>query len=1300
MVPGVAGPFTLMNAPLPTRQGRGARGETMARWTPGIRSKLILIFVLIKVLPLLALSWMAAEAIQSLGETVEDKTSRMAADTRAVVGEVGRRSAQNSIQALDLRSREAIERLTTDTARVVAAFLAERDADVLLASELEPKPEVYSRFVTARARPVIEHGPWVLNSEGDAWVPAEPKHPGIVTEPTVEDNRREFHSRPPEQFDQIKRLPLYLEMTFVDLSGQERIKVGTSDLLSRDLRDVSRPENTFCRAETYFPVLKTLKPGEVSVSEVIGAYVPSPIIGPYTPVQAAKQGIPFEPEKAAYAGMENPVGRRFQGLVRFAAPVVQKGRVIGYVTLALNQQHVQEFTDHILPTDERYTDIPDAYRGNYAFIWDYQDRCIAHPRHYFITGYDPDTGQPAMPWMEKGLYEEFRTSGSTLRDFLSRTPPFADQNLRKKPAPELTLAGFLGLNCRVLDFAPQCVGWHTLTQYGGSGSFDIFWSGLWKLTTAAAIPYHTGCYAGPKGFGYVTIGANVDEFHKAATESAQEIDGLVRSFEADLDVQKTATIKTLADNLRRTTRNLATSTLAMIILVILVALWMAAVLTRRITSMIQDVQIIEAGNLTHRLVVKSQDEMGRLAMAFNDLTTRLAVLYERHRSLLDGVPVGIYRVTPGGRYLDANHALVLMLGYPSLEALLSDGNVAPHEDPARAARWREAMEREGGVYNFVSCRRRYDATWVWLSDSARAVRDEHDQVVCYEGCLEDVTERRLAEESLREAELRYRSIFENAVEGIYRSSVPGGFLTANPAMARMLGYDSPWDLINSLTDIDQQLYVHHKDRRRLLALLQAEGSVAGFETEFFRKDGIIMWAQLFARSVLDEKGEMAMIEGSCVDITERKLAEAQLKRYQGHLEVMVERRTRELEQARAAAEEASLAKSNFLASMSHEIRTPLNTVIGIADLLHETELTEEQKTYVQLCKSAGDTLLDLINDILDLSRIEAGRVTLEALSFDPRQVVEKVCSIMHFKAQAQGLSLTHEVAPDVPERLLGDPAKLTQVLVNLLGNAVKFTTKGQVRLELRANPAPQPGEAELLFRVQDTGIGIPEDKLAEVFENFTQADSSMTRVYGGSGLGLAITRKLVELMGGQIWVESEEGRGSAFFFTGRFALDQGQSCLGAETPDLAEPGVAADGKERPLRILLVDDAENNRMLMEFYLKGGPHVVEQATNGQEALEKFAAGRYDLVFMDIQMPVMDGYEATRAIRRLERETGQPCTPIVALTANAMKEDRQECLAAGCTEYLAKPVKKNTVLAAVARMAALLQAEPREAPESGGA
>ncbi|MBU4263972.1 MAG: response regulator [Proteobacteria bacterium] len=587
----------------------------------GIRGKLITIFIFIKVIPLILLAWLAMNEVNKLGISVSSQSAQMANDTKHIVGQIGGLATENSIIALDEKSRESIERLTTDTARDVASFLYERDEDILTAAHLPTTAENYRNFLAPRKHPTIYPAPWQLSPDGTSWLPPPEHDHSLPVSARNPDNEKDFHYRPPEAQGITVEKPLYLEMTFIDLTGREKVKVTTTDLLPKTLGDVSSRENTWCRAETYFSELKKLKPGEIYVSEVIGPYLPSPLIGPYTQKRCEEMGIPFEPEKAAYAGKENPVGKRFQGLIRWATPVVKAGRIIGYVTLALDHTHIMEFTDHVVPTEERYSPISDASSGNYAFMWDFKGRNISHPRDYFIVGYDPATGEEAVPWLSSEIYDMWQKSGLTFGEFQKTAPVFLEQRLAKKPAAALTKAGMVGLDGRFLNFAPQCTGWHTLTQYGGSGSFVIFWSNLWKLTTAATIPYYTGMYKNsPRGFGYVTIGANVDEFHHAATQTASEIAAIENNFEGKLLAKNAANQKFMTNALEDTAKKLSLSTLFMILVVILIAIWMASSLTGKITTMIQGIKRFQDGNYEHRLETRSSDEMGQLARAFNNMS--------------------------------------------------------------------------------------------------------------------------------------------------------------------------------------------------------------------------------------------------------------------------------------------------------------------------------------------------------------------------------------------------------------------------------------------------------------------------------------------------------------------------------------------------------------------------------------------------------------------------------------------------------------------------------------------------------
>ncbi len=647
-------------------------------------------------------------------------------------------------------------------------------------------------------------------------------------------------------------------------------------------------------------------------------------------------------------------------------------------------------------------------------------------------------------------------------------------------------------------------------------------------------------------------------------------------------------------------------------------------------------------------------------------------------------------VSTDGYFKKVNPAWETTLGYTKEEVLTTPMLDFIHPDDLERTMGEVAKQsREHRTKHFVNRYRCKDGSYRLFDWTTTFNRDDSTRF----GVARDITEQRLSEVSLRESEERFRIMADSCPTIIWVTDAEGRTRLAN-RMCREF-FSSNFEQADG---DESRFLIHPEDHSEYTSkFLLAMQHRAPFRAEarVRRSDGEWRWIASHAEPRLSLNGDFLGYVGISPDITDRKQSEEALQR------------------AKDAAEGANRAKSEFLANMSHEIRTPMNGVIGLTDLALDTELTLEQREYLDGVRSSADSLLRILNDILDLSKIEAGKLELELIEFDLHQTVQGISKLLSVRAAAKNLKLACAFGPDVPSIVIGDPGRLRQILINLAGNAIKFTERGEVVIRVETPPR-STGELELHFSVKDTGIGIPASKQQHVFKAFAQADNSSTRLFGGTGLGLTISSHLVEMMGGRIWLESEEGTGSTFHFTVCLGNSEPAADWASEPEAENENPIAAVGghdercsdsgasassaktqEEQPgLRLLVVDDNPVNRLVATRLIEKNNHVVRTAANGREALEMTDKEKFDCVLMDVQMPILDGFGATAEIRNRERTSGGHL-PIIAMTARAMAGDMERCLASGMDGYLTKPIKANDVFATVDRVLRALESLPALLP-----
>ncbi|MBF0382345.1 MAG: PAS domain S-box protein, partial [Magnetococcales bacterium] len=627
---------------------------------------------------------------------------------------------------------------------------------------------------------------------------------------------------------------------------------------------------------------------------------------------------------------------------------------------------------------------------------------------------------------------------------------------------------------------------------------------------------------------------------------------------------------------------------------------------------------------------------------------------QRQRLILNAAGDGIYGLDINGLTTFVNPAAAKMVGWKQEELIgLSQHDILHHKHADGSHYPKEDCPIYASLKDGVSQNVKHEV--FWRKDGTSFPVEyittpiiEEEKIVGAVVLFKDITKSKKIEKRLREL----TEAVEQSPASVVITDVDGNIQYVNPHFCKLTGYTYQ-ESIGISPSILKSGEMPDEEYKVLWETITSGKTWHG-EFHNKKKNGELYWESASISPIRDSDNKIINFLAIKEDITKRKIIEEELKL------------------SKEEAERANESKSMFLASMSHDIRTPMNAILGMGEILAESNLDNEQKHYLKIINSAGEGLLALINDILDLSKIEAGELELETVPFSPRELVNESIIILKTKALSQGIKLHSNIAETTPDHLIGDPQRLKQILLNLLSNALKFTERGKVILSVT-----KAQNSFLRLSVSDTGTGIAKERLETIFKPFKQAETSTTRRFGGTGLGLSICQKLVTLMEGKIWVESTMGKGSTFNF--EIPIQLVEEIKDQHNLD-ADSGTTANSDEKGLSILLADDAEENCFVIEAFLKNSNHTLTTVADGSEAFETFKQGDFDIVLMDINMPVMDGYEATKKIREWENSQQRSPIPILALTANAMKEDVEKTREAGCNLHLSKPLRKQRLIEAI--------------------
>ena len=1078
-----------------------------------IKIKLILLFIVIKIIPLLLIVYIAYVGVLNLEKYIQDSTRYLYNKNQEIILNTAKESIDDSIKNLDKKSQHALERLSFEIAQQVADFLYERDKDILFLSKVPLNNNILEKFYETKNRDILIHEDYIYDETTKSWISssAPTKITRKNTQASLVDNEQEFNFIDP-LFLQKKSIPLYKEISYFNLNGKEIYKVSQID---NTLKDISNKKNTYINSETYFPELEKLKKDEIYVSGVIGEYVKSNVIGTFTKEKAKKLNIDFDPTKHAYAGKENPKGKKFQAIVRFVTPVFKDNKKVGYISLALDHEHLMQFTDTKDPTTADATqNISDASKGNYAFMWDFEGKNISHPRDYFIVGFNKETGKEEMPWLSKDLALKFENSNKNINDFLETYPTFEEQSLKKKPnIPQLLKEGNIGLDCRYLNFAPQCKGWMELTQNGGYGSFVILWSNVRKLTTAAAIPYYTGRYAQSKrGFGFVTIGANVDEFHAAANKTKDNVSQILKvqtnQMQEIVDENKIE----IQEFIESLINELSVVTFIMIILIIVIAILISNYITSKLENILVGTKKFSENDFEYRIPITSNDEIGKLENSFNEMAGSITSL--------------------------------LQTQYHTLE----------------------------------KAQRADEAKTTFLANMSHEIRTPLNAIIGFSDLLSN--SRQLDTQNKKQA-------------GIINTS-------ANSLLA----------IINDILDVSKI-------------------ENGNFDLNY-------------------EQSDLYFISEHVVELFSKKANEKNIKlifNIDNKIPLYLITDPVRLRQV----------LTNLI---SNAIKfTPENGKISISILLEKIENNKA-------------TIKFKIED----SGIGIQKDKLKTI-FDPFIQIDNA-SNRNFAGTGLGLSISSHIIHSLGSKIM---------VKSIIGEGSSFYFDLEFEVFKDSELSAKKLISNINFKIDDMendlfhyikryldsfGTLNNEDEeyniVINCFTNLENLNNTRSKYKNYPLLILVQNEKDIK----KIQKKENEEILTLPFYPSK-VNDILQDLLSRKAPLIIEKTEAVKKGRYKGKILVAEDNLANQELIKFYLENLELDFTIKDNGLEALEEYKKNKYDIILTDINMPIMDGVEAFKQIRLYEKENNIEQTPIIAITANAIKGDKEKFLSLGMDDYLSKPI-----------------------------